>query len=337
MPFFRDSYFFSFFFFPNADSDPVAGGAAGKQEDWLWRRIHRGLLGTHCSPLCQVRPRHNHDQWWKVWDFGLTFHVVIPDRVPLCTKSSFLSGKSFKLKQQQTLFPLRTSSSTPGLELRFNTVSPLLDVKVTDYNCCSFDSATYENDIALLKLKKLPFEDKCFVDNPAISAVCVPWSTQLFQPNHTCSISGWGRNAGTDSTQKRWTCVCVFSSSWLCSRGQSCSGSALGQRLPHRKLWEFLQASLQARNDVCRWVCAAPPPPHCHHAVNNCRDGPELTLTDYLFGLTQVIWTAAWTRVRETVVVPWSARTSWACPTCGASSAGGRGVVSRAFLEFIHR
>ncbi|NP_001315178.1 complement factor I precursor [Cynoglossus semilaevis] len=59
----------------------------------------------------------------------------------------------------------------------------------------SFDSATYENDIALLKLKKLPFEDKCFVDNPAISAVCVPWSTQLFQPNHTCSISGWGRNA----------------------------------------------------------------------------------------------------------------------------------------------
>lgn len=56
--------------------------------------------------------------------------------------------------------------------------------------------ANYENDIALLKLKKLPFEEKCLKDNPAISAVCVPWSTQLFQPNHTCSISGWGRTAG---------------------------------------------------------------------------------------------------------------------------------------------
>ncbi|XP_071393531.1 complement factor I-like, partial [Centroberyx affinis] len=58
-----------------------------------------------------------------------------------------------------------------------------------------YNPSSYENDIALLQLEKLPFTDVCFVENPAISAVCVPWSLQLFQPNHTCSISGWGRTA----------------------------------------------------------------------------------------------------------------------------------------------
>ncbi|XP_044198390.1 uncharacterized protein cfi [Thunnus albacares] len=57
-----------------------------------------------------------------------------------------------------------------------------------------YNASNYENDIALVELKKLPFREECVLDNPAISAVCVPWSSQLFQPNHTCSISGWGRN-----------------------------------------------------------------------------------------------------------------------------------------------
>ncbi|XP_041842097.1 complement factor I isoform X5 [Melanotaenia boesemani] len=54
-------------------------------------------------------------------------------------------------------------------------------------------AATYENDIALVRLMELPHEERCMYDNPAIRSVCVPWSTHLFQPNHTCSISGWGR------------------------------------------------------------------------------------------------------------------------------------------------
>lgn len=61
---------------------------------------------------------------------------------------------------------------------------------------CRYNASTYENDIALVQLKKLPFKDKCLEENPAISAICVPWSTHLFQPNHTCSISGWGRTIG---------------------------------------------------------------------------------------------------------------------------------------------
>lgn len=62
--------------------------------------------------------------------------------------------------------------------------------------CCRYNASSYENDIALVQLEKLPFSDKCLEDNPAVRAVCVPWSTELFRTNHTCSISGWGRTAG---------------------------------------------------------------------------------------------------------------------------------------------
>uniref|UniRef100_UPI0037E98EC1 complement factor I n=1 Tax=Semicossyphus pulcher TaxID=241346 RepID=UPI0037E98EC1 len=65
----------------------------------------------------------------------------------------------------------------------------------------NYNASTYENDIALVQLEKLPFKDKCLQDNPAVSAVCVPWSTHLFQPNHTCSISGWGRTADGKAAQ----------------------------------------------------------------------------------------------------------------------------------------
>uniref|UniRef100_A0A3Q3EU76 trypsin n=1 Tax=Labrus bergylta TaxID=56723 RepID=A0A3Q3EU76_9LABR len=64
-----------------------------------------------------------------------------------------------------------------------------------------YNASTYQNDIALVQLQKLPFREECLVDNPAISAVCVPWTTHLFQPNHTCSISGWGRTADGRAAQ----------------------------------------------------------------------------------------------------------------------------------------
>uniref|UniRef100_UPI003AAD42CE complement factor I-like n=1 Tax=Centroberyx gerrardi TaxID=166262 RepID=UPI003AAD42CE len=70
-------------------------------------------------------------------------------------------------------------------------IVPVQDIRIHP----KYNARSYENDIALLQLEKLPFTDECFVENPAISAVCVPWSLQLFQPNHTCSISGWGRTA----------------------------------------------------------------------------------------------------------------------------------------------
>ncbi|XP_056156442.1 complement factor I isoform X2 [Lampris incognitus] len=63
-----------------------------------------------------------------------------------------------------------------------------------------YNASNYENDIALMQLKKLPFSSRCFVENPAVSAVCVPWSPHIFNANHTCSISGWGRTAGGKSS-----------------------------------------------------------------------------------------------------------------------------------------
>ncbi|XP_044039889.1 complement factor I-like isoform X2 [Siniperca chuatsi] len=54
---------------------------------------------------------------------------------------------------------------------------------------------THENDIALVRLKKFPFSEECLSNNPAVSPVCVPWTTRLFHPNHTCTISGWGQDA----------------------------------------------------------------------------------------------------------------------------------------------
>ncbi|XP_075941128.1 complement factor I [Anarhichas minor] len=76
-------------------------------------------------------------------------------------------------------------------------IVPVEDIRIHP----KYNANTYENDIALVKLEKLPYKDKCLEDNPAISAVCVPWSSQLFQPNHTCSISGWGRTADGRAAQ----------------------------------------------------------------------------------------------------------------------------------------
>uniref|UniRef100_A0A3Q3WD86 trypsin n=1 Tax=Mola mola TaxID=94237 RepID=A0A3Q3WD86_MOLML len=63
-----------------------------------------------------------------------------------------------------------------------------------------YNPTTRENDIALVKLRKLPYSDACFTDNSVINPVCVPWTTRLSQPNHTCTISGWGETGGTTAS-----------------------------------------------------------------------------------------------------------------------------------------
>ncbi|XP_028298239.1 complement factor I isoform X2 [Gouania willdenowi] len=74
-----------------------------------------------------------------------------------------------------------------------------------------YKASTYENDIALIQLKKLPFTEQCLEENPAVTAVCVPWTENLFQANHSCSISGWGRMAdGRSSRVLRWANVSLI-------------------------------------------------------------------------------------------------------------------------------
>lgn len=75
----------------------------------------------------------------------------------------------------------------------------------------NYDAQTYVNDIALVQLEELNLSDKCMLDNPAIRAVCVPWSTQQFQPNDTCTISGWGRDkAGMSASILKWANVTII-------------------------------------------------------------------------------------------------------------------------------
>ncbi|XP_039508220.1 complement factor I isoform X2 [Pimephales promelas] len=74
-----------------------------------------------------------------------------------------------------------------------------------------YDAQTYANDIALVQLEPLNLSDKCMVDNPAVRSVCVPWSTEQFQPNDTCTISGWGRDKeGQSAAILKWANVTII-------------------------------------------------------------------------------------------------------------------------------
>ncbi|XP_054447598.1 complement factor I [Pteronotus mesoamericanus] len=55
-----------------------------------------------------------------------------------------------------------------------------------------YNGTTYQNDIALIEMKKHASKNNCML--PTTVPACVPWSPYLFQPNEKCIISGWGRD-----------------------------------------------------------------------------------------------------------------------------------------------
>lgn len=55
----------------------------------------------------------------------------------------------------------------------------------------NYSGSSYQNDIALIEMKKRPHQKECHVPNSV--PACVPWSPYLFQPNDRCIVSGWGR------------------------------------------------------------------------------------------------------------------------------------------------
>ncbi|XP_051041471.1 complement factor I isoform X1 [Phodopus roborovskii] len=54
-----------------------------------------------------------------------------------------------------------------------------------------YNGTTYQNDIALIEMKKYSGKKECELSNSV--PACVPWSPYLFQPKDKCIISGWGR------------------------------------------------------------------------------------------------------------------------------------------------
>ncbi|XP_021571928.1 complement factor I [Carlito syrichta] len=67
----------------------------------------------------------------------------------------------------------------------------------------NYNASSYQNDIALLEMKKVAHQRDC--ELPHSVPACVPWSPYLFQPNDRCVISGWGREKGNQK---------VFSLKW---------------------------------------------------------------------------------------------------------------------------
>ncbi|KAG7461761.1 hypothetical protein MATL_G00194550 [Megalops atlanticus] len=97
-----------------------------------------------------------------------------------------------------------------------------------------FNPTTYQNDIALLELQKLPFTSECIHDNPAIAPACVPWTEYQFKPGDECSISGWGRQEGDKKAfNLRWAnieiignCSGLYGSRYY--DGMECAGALDG-------------------------------------------------------------------------------------------------------------
>ncbi|XP_018425321.1 PREDICTED: complement factor I [Nanorana parkeri] len=104
---------------------------------------------------------------------------------------------------------------------------PVKAVKVHE----KYNSATYENDIALLEVVNIYNEPACMqVDNNLVPA-CVPWSTHLFKAGETCVVSGWGREEGfTKVFHLKWghirlmnNCTTVYQGRFL--DGMECAGT----------------------------------------------------------------------------------------------------------------
>lgn len=84
----------------------------------------------------------------------------------------------------------------PNAELRVRRVSRVIVHE-------NYNGATYQNDIALIEMKKLQGKKECELLNSV--PACVPWSPYLFQPNEKCIISGWGREKDNQKVYSlRW-------------------------------------------------------------------------------------------------------------------------------------
>ncbi|XP_073330955.1 complement factor I-like [Pagrus major] len=102
-----------------------------------------------------------------------------------CMRADGVSGQRLNLAALRVKFSLwRRNKAQASTD-----IAAVQDVHIHP----RFDNTNGENDIALVQLMKFPYSEECLPDNPAISPICVPWTSRLFRPNHTCSISGWGR------------------------------------------------------------------------------------------------------------------------------------------------
>ncbi|XP_072436733.1 complement factor I [Chiloscyllium punctatum] len=73
-----------------------------------------------------------------------------------------------------------------------------------------YNAKTYQNDIALIKVKHVFLDKECVPLSHDVQPVCVPWSEYLFRPKKTCIISGWGQAREDRVSILRWAELDIF-------------------------------------------------------------------------------------------------------------------------------
>ncbi|XP_040887580.1 complement factor I-like [Toxotes jaculatrix] len=186
---------------------PKTTGVSDEDEEELMpRRRFRRLVGGQPTTPTQI-------QWQVAIEMNRRFHCggayiggcwVITAAHCIGPNPSLSVTDAAAAQDGQTLPKPRLSAFMVKLSLWKRSraqdstdIVPVHDVHVHP----QYNPSTRENDIALVQLQTLPMTEECLTDNPAVSPVCVPWTTRLFHPNHTCTISGWGQSTGGRPSQ----------------------------------------------------------------------------------------------------------------------------------------
>ncbi|XP_043918069.1 complement factor I isoform X2 [Protopterus annectens] len=99
----------------------------------------------------------------------------------------------------------------------------------------NYKALTYQNDIALLRIKNIYKVDECIPRSKFVSPACVPWSNYLFKAGDRCQISGWGRKEDSSRVYiLRWgyihimpNCTNIYGSRFY--DGMECAGTYDGK------------------------------------------------------------------------------------------------------------
>lgn len=131
------------------------------------------------------RPAHVGDFPWQVairYGEGITCGGIYIGGCWVVTAAHCVRASK---AQQYQIFTSLIDWIKPNSELHIRFVNKVIVHE-------KYNGTTYQNDIALIELKKHSRLRQCEILD-AVPA-CLPWSPYLFQPNHKCIISGWGRD-----------------------------------------------------------------------------------------------------------------------------------------------
>ncbi|OWK06902.1 CFI, partial [Cervus elaphus hippelaphus] len=144
---------------------PKLGGKKSRGEGWKLLEIENLAMETFKPPVRQDGRDHMN---------------VFPGRLPMAGGNQ---GRVSRIHRYQ-LWTSFTDWLKPDTDIVVQFVNQIIIHE-------NYNGTTYQNDIALIEMKKRPNQKECVLSKSV--PACVPWSPHLFQPNDKCIISGWGR------------------------------------------------------------------------------------------------------------------------------------------------